>query len=80
MGVQYGAMGLSVANAAKDKLVGLLSKKLESDGIYVGQVTVMGTVKGTAFDQGNSTHEGRTIGERFWTLYQARTDVRADIS
>ncbi len=55
MGVQYGAMGLSVANPAKDKLVGLLPKKLESDGLYVGQVTVMGSVKATAFDPGNAS-------------------------
>jgi hypothetical protein len=73
-------MGLSVANAAKDKLVGLLSNKLASDGIFVGQVTVMGMVKGTAFDQGNATLEPRAIGERFWSLYEARTDVRADFA
>jgi NAD(P)-dependent dehydrogenase (short-subunit alcohol dehydrogenase family) len=30
---QYGLMGLGVANAAKHKLVGLLAKKLEADGI-----------------------------------------------
>jgi NADP-dependent 3-hydroxy acid dehydrogenase YdfG len=80
MGVMYGAMGLSVANAAKDKLVGLLSNKLASDGIFVGQVTVMGMVKGTAFDHGNATLEPYAIGERFWSLYQARTDVRADFA
>jgi NAD(P)-dependent dehydrogenase (short-subunit alcohol dehydrogenase family) len=81
MGVQYGAMGLSLASAAKDKLVGLLSKRLESDGIYVGQVRVMGMIKGTPFDQGGTaTLEGRTVAERFWALYQARTDVRAEIS
>jgi NADP-dependent 3-hydroxy acid dehydrogenase YdfG len=80
MGVQYGAMGLSLANAAKDKLVGLLSKKLESDGVFVAQVTIMGMVKGTAFDQGNATIEPRTVAERFWSLYQARKDIRADVS
>jgi NAD(P)-dependent dehydrogenase (short-subunit alcohol dehydrogenase family) len=81
MGVQYGAMGLSLANAAKDKLVGLLSKRLEGDGIFVGQVTVMGTVKGTAFDPGGTaTLEGRVIGERFWSLYEARKEARAQIS
>ena len=36
--VQYGLMGLGVANAAKHKLVGLLAKKLEADGIYVGEI------------------------------------------
>lgn len=80
MGVQYNAMGLSVANAAKDKLVGLLSKRLEGDGIFVGQVNVMGMVKGTAFDQGNATLEPRAIAERFWSLYEARKDIRADFA
>lgn len=51
IGVQYGAMGLSVANAAKDKLVGLLAKRLESDGIYVGQVTQPRTRRCRARDQ-----------------------------
>lgn len=80
VGVQYGAMGLSMANAAKDKLVGLLSKKLEADGVYVGQVTVLGMVKGTAFDSGNATVDPRTVAEKFWSLYRARKDVRADVS
>lgn len=79
VGVQYSAMGLSVANAAKNKLVGLLSKKLESDGIYVGQVTVMGMVKGTAFDQGNANLDAAKVADAFWSLAERRTDVRANI-
>ena len=79
VGVQYGAMGLSVANAAKNKLVGLLSKKLEADGIYVGQVTVMGMVQGTAFDQGNATLAPATVADAFWALADRRADVRASI-
>jgi NADP-dependent 3-hydroxy acid dehydrogenase YdfG len=42
-GVQWNAMGLSVVNAAKNKLVGLLSQKLAPDKIYVGQLTVLGS-------------------------------------
>lgn len=78
MGVQFQAMGLSMANAAKDKLVGLLSKRLAADGVYVGQVTVMGMVKGTAWDSGNATVEPRSVAEKFWKLFQARTDLRTD--
>ena len=58
--VQWGAMGLAVANAAKHKLVGLLSQKLKADGVYVGEAMVLGMVKGTAFDSGNATGNGRT--------------------
>ena len=50
---QYGIMGLGVANAAKHKVVGLLAKKLEADGIYVAEIMISGVIKGTPFDQGN---------------------------
>lgn len=78
MGVQLQAMGLSLANAAKDKLVGLLSKRLAADGVYVGQVTVMGLVKGTGWDSGNATIEPRSVAEKFWALFEARREIRAD--
>ncbi len=73
IGVQWGVMGLSVANAAKRKLVALLALKLAPD-VYVGEVVVTGTVKGTAFDQGNATLDPNAIAERFWTLAQARKE------
>jgi NADP-dependent 3-hydroxy acid dehydrogenase YdfG len=79
MGAKWGAMGLSVACAAKDKLVGLLSAKLAGDGIYVGQVMVNGVVKGSAFDSGHGTVDGQVVADKFWSLYSARTDVRAEV-
>jgi NADP-dependent 3-hydroxy acid dehydrogenase YdfG len=69
---QFGAAGLAIGKAAQHKTVGLLSKALASDGVYVGEVVVTGLVKGTAFDSGNATLEASTIAERFWQLYQAR--------
>jgi NADP-dependent 3-hydroxy acid dehydrogenase YdfG len=78
-GVQFNAMGLSVVNAAKNKLVGLLSQKLASDKIYVGQLTVLGAVKGGLFDDGRATLEAATIAGKFWDLYKARAEVRAEI-
>ncbi len=79
-GVQWNTMGLSVANAAKHKLVGLLSQKLKSDGVYVGEAMVMGSVKGTAFDGGNATIEPRTVADKLWEMYRTRTEVTAQIS
>ncbi len=76
--VQWNAMGLSVANAAKHKLVGVLAKKLQSDGIYVGEVMVLGTVKAAASDGG--TIAPTAVAARLWDLYRARTDVVGDIS
>jgi NADP-dependent 3-hydroxy acid dehydrogenase YdfG len=72
-------MGLALANAAKHKLVGLLSAALKGDGVYVGEVMVAGTVKGTAWDQGQATLEGATIANKFWELYQARGEIRGRV-
>jgi NAD(P)-dependent dehydrogenase (short-subunit alcohol dehydrogenase family) len=79
MGVQFNAMGLSIANAAKHKLVRLLNVKLAPDGIYVGEVMVTGLVKGTVFDQGNAALDPADIAKRFWEMYLARKDVSTTI-
>jgi short-subunit dehydrogenase len=79
MAVTYGAMGLALANAAKHKLVRVLSAKLKSDGVYVGEVMVAGTVKGTAWDNGSATLDATTIGARFWEIYQGRKDVSVTV-
>ncbi len=77
--VQYGLMGLGVANAAKHKLVGLLAKKLEADGIYVGEIMIAGSIKGTPFDKGQATIEGKTVAEKYWELYTARKELRTTL-
>ena len=79
MGVQWNAMGLSIANAAKHKLVGLLAEKLRGDNVYVGEVVVLGSVKGTAFDNGSATIEAKTIAAKFWDIYRARADVSVNV-
>jgi short-subunit dehydrogenase len=79
MAVQWGASGLAIANAAKHKLVGLLSHQLKADGIYVGEVIVTGSVKGTVFDNGTATLEASAIAQKFWDLYSARKDTVAKI-
>jgi NAD(P)-dependent dehydrogenase (short-subunit alcohol dehydrogenase family) len=72
MTVAWNAMGLGVANSAKHKASALLSVKLQPQGIYVGEVVVMGQVKGTAWDNGSATLEAATIANRFWEIYTAR--------
>jgi NAD(P)-dependent dehydrogenase (short-subunit alcohol dehydrogenase family) len=79
MMVEYGRMGLGVANAAKHKLVGLLAAKLAPDGIYVGEIMVAGTIKGTPFDRGQPSIEGKTVADKYWELYTARKDLRTTI-
>ncbi len=74
MATGWNVMGLAVTKAAQHKLVGLLGAKLEADGIYVGEVVVLGMVKGTAFDPGNATLDPADIARRFYELYQKRTE------
>lgn len=75
MAVQWKAMGLAVGKAAQHKAVGLLHQRLSSEGVYVGEVVVLGMVKGTAFDSGHATLEPAAIAARFWEIYQARAQV-----
>lgn len=78
-GVQWNAMGLSVANAAKHKLVRLLAEKLKPDGVYVGEVMVLAAVKGTAWDSGNATIEASTVAAQFWRLYTERKELSVQV-
>jgi NADP-dependent 3-hydroxy acid dehydrogenase YdfG len=74
------AMGVALANAAKAKLVGLLSARLKDEGVHVGEVTIAGAIKGTPTDTGAGAIEGAKVAERFWALYQARGEVRARVA
>ncbi|MFO0556258.1 MAG: SDR family NAD(P)-dependent oxidoreductase [Polyangiaceae bacterium] len=75
MATQFNSMGLAVAKAAQHKTVGLLSQKLGPEGIYVGEVVVLGLVKGTAFDHGSATLEPADIAAKFWELAEQRTTL-----
>jgi NADP-dependent 3-hydroxy acid dehydrogenase YdfG len=79
LAVAFGAMGLSVANAAKRKLVGLLARKLKPRGVYVGEVMVLGSVKGSAWDNGTATLEAATVADAFYDLYASRSDVTRNV-
>lgn len=80
MAAKWNAMGLALGKASQHKLVGLLNKKLEGRGVYVGEVTVMGLVKGTPHDTGNATVSPDAVADKFWELYQARQGPYADVS
>lgn len=72
--VEFKAMGLSIANSAKHKAVRLLNKRLATEGVFVGEVMVHGTVKGTSWDTGSATLDARDIAERFWKLFTERKE------
>ncbi len=77
--VQYQAMGLAIANAAKHKAVRLLSRRLRREGVYLGEVMVMGTVKGTTWDRGDATIELKTVQDAVFRLYRERKDVTVQV-
>lgn len=79
LAVSLQSMGVALANAAKAKLVGLLSERLKADGVYVGEVTVAGAVKGTPYAMEGGI-EGAKIADMFWALYCARDEIRATVS
>ena len=73
-------VGVALANTAKHRLVGLLAERLNGDGVYVGEVMVAGAVKGTAFHTGGDGIDPAAVANKFWALYQARSEIRARIS
>ncbi|HTJ85150.1 MAG TPA: SDR family NAD(P)-dependent oxidoreductase [Polyangiaceae bacterium] len=79
MATQWGAMGVAVGKAAQHKTVGLLHAKLSGEGVYVGEVVVLGMVKGTAFDSGNATLEPSTIADKFFELEQKRAETSVHV-
>jgi len=73
-------MGVPLGNAAKAKLVGLLSARLKGEGVYVGEVTIAGVVRGTGYDgAAMPTIDPAVIAEAFWTLFKARDQIRARV-
>jgi len=77
--VAFGAMGLAVANAAKRKIVGMLAHKLKPHGIYVGEVMVLGSVKGSSWDNGTATLEAATVADAFYDLYASRGELSRNV-
>ncbi|MFT3696680.1 MAG: SDR family NAD(P)-dependent oxidoreductase [Kofleriaceae bacterium] len=79
MAVQFRSAGVAMGKAAQHKMVGLLSAALKPNGVYVGEVVVMGVVKGTAFDQGNTgTLEPSAIADRFYEMAQQRSELTSN--
>lgn len=80
LAAKFGGMGLAVTKAAQHKLTGVLHHKLKDEGVYVGEVTVLGLVKGTSHDRGNATIEASSVADRFWEIFSKRADVWASVS
>lgn len=73
--VRYGIDGVGLENAAKSKLVGILAERLREFGVYVGEVTIAGTVAGTATASPTAIAPA-AIADRFWSLARHRDQTR----
>jgi epsilon-lactone hydrolase len=76
--VKQHVMGIAVTSAAKNKLAGLLAHRLRSEGVYVGEVMVFGTIKNTPSGDSSSIDPAQ-IAEEYWRIYQARNQTRAEV-
>jgi NAD(P)-dependent dehydrogenase (short-subunit alcohol dehydrogenase family) len=74
-----GRDGMALGNAAKSKLVGLLAERLRDFDIYVGEITIAGTVAGTATSAPSAIDPAR-IAETFWSLTQSRDTTRTRLT
>ncbi|RKR75336.1 SDR family NAD(P)-dependent oxidoreductase [Frondihabitans australicus] len=74
-----GADGTALECAAKSKLVGLLAERLRGDGVYVGQITVAGSVSGTATASPTAI-SAASIAEQFWSMASERSETRTRIA
>lgn len=77
--VSFGGDGVALEAAAKSKLVGLLAERLRPDGVYVGEIVVTGSVKGSPY-AGPDAIDPADVAEQLWTMSEERTAVRTFIS
>ena len=69
---------VALENAAKSKLVGLIAERLREFEIYVGEVMIAGSIKGTATATPNAI-EPATVADTFWALAHNRDKTRTRI-
>lgn len=72
---ELGSDGVALENAAKTKLVGILAERLRPHGVYVGEVTIAGSVAGTATATSDAMAPAE-IAETLWSMAQARSATR----
>lgn len=77
--VALNLIGLATVKAAQHKLAMTLSKRLQSENIYVGEVMVMNGVVGTPFDYGSATLTADRVAGAFWQQYIDRSPVTTQL-
>ncbi|KAJ3192632.1 hypothetical protein HK101_006212 [Irineochytrium annulatum] len=73
MAVERNTANMALAKAAQRKLVHILHETLKPDGIYVGECTVLGPVRGTAADHAQANIKPDMVADVLRELYTKRT-------
>lgn len=71
--------GVALENAAKTKLVGILAERLRDGGTYVGEVTIAGSVAGTATASPTAI-DPALIADTLWSMTTERTATRVRLA
>ena len=77
--VSFGGDGVALECSAKTKLVGLLAARLRDDGVYVGEIVINGSIKGSAHASPTAI-DSADIADRLWTMAQERTQVHVHVA
>jgi NAD(P)-dependent dehydrogenase (short-subunit alcohol dehydrogenase family) len=75
LAVEHHFMGGAIVNTAQHRMVGLLSRQLRAEGVYVGEVVVAGIVRGTGYDTGNAVLTSDEVAAKFWTIHRDRPEA-----
>ena len=70
--------GTALENAAKSKLVGILAERLKDSGIYVGEITIAGSIKNTPTATATAI-DPSDIADTYWSLLQKRDTTRTRV-
>ncbi|KAJ3107031.1 hypothetical protein HDU97_005000 [Phlyctochytrium planicorne] len=73
--VAWNAATLAIAKSAQRKAVNLINETLKPQGVYCGEVTIIGSIKGTPFDDGTATLTAEKVADAFAALNTDRTQV-----
>lgn len=77
--VSFGGDGVALECSAKTKLVGLLAARLRAEDIYVGEIVINGSVKGSPY-AGLTAIDPADIADRLWRMAEERTEVHVHIA
>lgn len=77
--VSFGGDGVALECSAKTKLVGLLAARLRTEDIYVGEIVINGSVKGSPYASPTAI-DPADIADRLWRMAEERTEVHVHIA